>query len=109
MFQLISFRLALLFGLVAVLVGCGNVNAPAAQTGPTAGAPPTAPPPATAAQAPATAVAPAATRPASATAAQPPAPTAGQSGLSEGLTPEGYHYLGRADAPVTLVMYSDFL
>jgi protein-disulfide isomerase len=37
------------------------------------------------------------------------APTAGQSGIPEGATPEGYHVLGRADAPVTLVMYSDFL
>jgi hypothetical protein len=38
-----------------------------------------------------------------------PAPTAGQSGIPEGTTAEGYHVLGRADAPVTLVMYSDFL
>jgi hypothetical protein len=29
--------------------------------------------------------------------------------IPEGLTPEGYHFLGRADAPATLVMYSDFL
>jgi hypothetical protein len=29
--------------------------------------------------------------------------------IPQGLTPEGYHELGRADAPVTLVMYSDFL
>ncbi len=43
------------------------------------------------------------------------APTAGaaQAGdavaIPSGLTPEGYHMLGRPDAPVTLVMYSDFL
>ena len=39
-------------------------------------------------------------------AAQPENPTAT---IPEGLTPEGYHMLGRPDAPVTLVMYSDFL
>ena len=50
--------------------------------------------------------------PAQATAA---APTAGavQPGnvatIPDSLTPEGYHVLGRPDAPVTLVMYSDFL
>jgi hypothetical protein len=38
-----------------------------------------------------------------------PQPTAMSGALPEGLTPEGYHYLGRADAPATLVMYSDFL
>jgi hypothetical protein len=38
-----------------------------------------------------------------------PQPTAPGGALPEGLTPEGYHYLGRADAPATLVMYSDFL
>ena len=61
--------------------------------------------------------APAATQPATAPAAPtaPPqptvgsAPTAGQAGIPEGTTSEGYHVLGRADAPVTLVMYSDFL
>jgi hypothetical protein len=25
------------------------------------------------------------------------------------VTSEGYHFLGRSDAPATLVMYSDFL
>ena len=38
---------------------------------------------------------------------QPESP--GAAAIPEGLTPEGYHVLGRADAPVTLVMYSDFL
>jgi hypothetical protein len=33
----------------------------------------------------------------------------GQPAIAQGLTPEGYHMFGRADAPVTLVMYSDFL
>jgi hypothetical protein len=43
------------------------------------------------------------------------APTAGAAepaasgAIPESLTPEGYHVLGRPDAPVTLVMYSDFL
>jgi protein-disulfide isomerase len=43
------------------------------------------------------------------------APTAGATepaangAIPESLTPEGYHVLGRPDAPVTLVMYSDFL
>ncbi|MEO7908828.1 MAG: hypothetical protein ABIV47_04180 [Roseiflexaceae bacterium] len=64
--------------------------------------------------------------PAAPTAAVPSAPTAALSqataavrtasatepaaaGIPDGLTAEGYHVLGRPDAPVTLVMYSDFL
>lgn len=33
---------------------------------------------------------------------------ASQADVARGRTPEGYHYLGSPDAPVTLVMYSDF-
>jgi len=36
------------------------------------------------------------------------APTA-EAAIPEGVTAEGYHMLGRPDAPVTLTMYSDFL
>ena len=52
-----------------------------------------------------------------ATAAGTPAPAAptasaaqaGDAAIPSSLTPEGYHVFGRPDAPVTLVMYSDFL
>ena len=30
-------------------------------------------------------------------------------GLPQGITPDGHHYLGRLDAPVTMVEYGDFL
>jgi protein-disulfide isomerase len=60
--------------------------------------------------------APVATPTAATLAATVSAPTAaaaqavtGEMAIPQGLTPEGYHTLGRADAPVTLVMYSDFL
>ena len=36
-------------------------------------------------------------------------PEASAAAIPDSLTPEGYHLLGRTDAPVTLVMYSDFL
>lgn len=74
-----------LFALLALLAACGSASAPQA----------------------------AAPTPLRAKATAAPAPTAGQlatpAGVPEGLTPEGYHVRGKADAPVTLTMYSDFL
>jgi hypothetical protein len=44
-----------------------------------------------------------------ATATAAPQPATASAAIPEGLTPEGSHFLARADAPATLVMYSDFL
>jgi protein-disulfide isomerase len=103
-------------GLALVLLAaCGGEPTPASPA-PTAAPPTRAPAPATTAatiaptpstssgQGAATAQAPTAAP--TARAAQPENTTAS---IPDGLTPEGYHILGRADAPVTLVMYSDFL
>lgn len=53
------------------------------------------------------------TPPSSATPELAPSPTPESaidySELEQSVTPEGYQVLGRADAPVTMVMYSDFL
>jgi hypothetical protein len=43
---------------------------------------------------------------ASESAATPPAASVAAD-VDEGVTAEGYHFLGRADAPNTIVMYSD--
>jgi hypothetical protein len=90
------------------LVACGNVSTPAGAlpTATAAGGPPATAMPATAMSNPTAQSTPAAAI--TSIAAQPPAATA-ELAIPEGLTPEGYHELGRADAPVTLVMYSDFL
>jgi protein-disulfide isomerase len=93
--------------VLGLLAACGSQPSPASPA-PTAAAPPTRPPAAPTAAA---VIAP------TATASQIPAaaPTAGaaqpgnSAAIPESLTPEGYHILGRPDAPVTLVMYSDFL
>jgi hypothetical protein len=108
-------RRTVLLALFGALVACGNA-APAAQSPPAAapaGGQPTAPSlpttaPTIARPAGATAL-PAATLPVVVATAAAPEPTAASGALPEGLTPEGYHFLGRADAPATLVMYSDFL
>ena len=93
-----TIRRMFLLALLAMLAACGNA-VPATQGAPTA-APVVRQP--TSRSLPTAA----ATSPSTAAALQPPA--AGGA-LAEGLTPEGYHFLGRADAPATLVMYSDFL
>jgi protein-disulfide isomerase len=112
MFYTILRRLAGLLCAV-LLVACGRASTPAAQPAPSnppAGAPsntrataalPAAQP--TTARAPDTAI------PAAPTTTLAAPTTAPASGIPEGVTAEGYHYLGRPDAPVTLVMYSDFL
>jgi len=38
-----------------------------------------------------------------------PAPAGDYADIPQGVTPEGYQYLGDPAAPLTLVMYSDFL
>lgn len=79
--------IALLFILGLVLAACGQPTAVAPTAAPT------------------TAVAPSA---APSTAASPAA-ASGFATIAQGRTTEGYQVLGAADAPVTLVMYSDFL
>jgi len=101
-----SLRHVLLILVIGAFVAaCGN--APSASVPP---ASPTAVLPA-ATQTPAIASPVATTAPAVAspvaTAAAAPAPTAVAT-LERGRTPEGYHYLGSADAPITLQEYSDF-
>lgn len=106
MFHRAMFRLwaVLLLGLLAACASQPSTASPA----PTAAEPTRAPvaptaaavsaPTAAASQAPATAP--------TASAAQPENSAAA---IPNSLTAEGYHVLGRPDAPVTLVMYSDFL
>jgi hypothetical protein len=100
-----------LVALAALLAGCGQgastpaqsraTRAPATEALPAATAPLTTAP---------TAAATATIAAAAPTAAEPAPAAAGPfAGLAQGVTPEGYHTLGSPDAPVTLVMYSDFL
>ncbi len=92
---------------LVLLAACGN------QPAATGSAPTAAAPPATRARAPTAAAVIAPT--AAGTQASAAAPTVGAApagdtaAIPNSLTPEGYHMLGRPDAPVTLVMYSDFL
>ena len=106
-----TIRRSFLLALLGVLAACGSA-APAAQSPPTV-APTGAQPTARSAPAAApTSINVAATAPATAlvtVATAAPRPTTASGAIPEGLTPEGYHFLGRADAPATLVMYSDFL
>jgi hypothetical protein len=94
--------------LLGVLAACGAESAPAGPAA-TAVQPTHTPIAPTAAPTPAPTVALTQAPSAAPTAAagQPESP--GAAAIPEGLTPEGYHVLGQPDAPVTLVMYSDFL
>jgi hypothetical protein len=112
MTRMISVRFAMLLSMIGMLAACGNVSGPASQSAPssgsgqtggaaTSGSRPSASQPTAA---PVGGAMPAATR----SLAAQPVPTA-EAAITQGVTPEGYHFLGRADAPATLVMYSDFL
>jgi protein-disulfide isomerase len=92
---------------LTLLAACGGQPIPASPA-PSAAAPPTQAQaaPLTATLAPTTAADQAATAAPTASATQPEHTAVS---IPDGTTPEGYHMLGRADAPVTLVMYSDFL
>ena len=93
--------------MLSLLVACGSQPSPASPA-PTAAAQPT-----LALAAPTAAAMIAPTAAPSQTPAAAPTAGAAQPGaaatIPDSLTPEGYHVLGRPDAPVTLVMYSDFL
>jgi protein-disulfide isomerase len=103
---IITLRFALLLALIGMLAACGNANVPAAGIAPSAARPGSQPTP----QPIATVALPAASGPAAATVAPTKiAPATAGAAIPQGLTPEGYHFRGRADAPVTIVMYSDFL
>jgi protein-disulfide isomerase len=94
--------------MLGILAACGSQPIPASPA-PTAAAQPTRAP-----VGPTAAAVIAPTAAASQAPAAAPTASAAQAGNSaaaipDSLTPEGYHMLGRPDAPVTLVMYSDFL
>ena len=107
----IPLRLWALLAL-GILTACGGVSAPSG-TAPTALAParaPTSQPTAVAIAS--TSVPPTivATQPAPITVtSQPAATSVAEASIPEGVTAEGYHVLGRPDAPITLTNYSDFL
>ena len=91
-----------------LLAACGGASEPVAQAPSQPAATPA--PQATAVAAVTAAPSPVAQSLPTAAVAQPSAaPTAAVAGIPESTTLEGYHILGRADAPVTLTMYSDFL
>ena len=92
--------------MLGLLAACAS-QPQAASPAPTAGEPTRAPvaPTAAAVSAPTAAAVSAPT----AAASQPLATAAADAAIPNSLTAEGYHVLGRPAAPVTLVMYSDFL
>jgi hypothetical protein len=106
----ISLRLWAALAL-SLLTACGNASAPS-EIAPTALSPARAPTsrPIAVAPAPSSVLPTIATnQPAPVTIAAQPTTGVAEATIPEGVTPEGYHVLGRLDAPVTLTMYSDFL
>lgn len=88
MIHSIVLRILMLLGLGAMLAACGGAGGPGA-AGPTASS---------------------SGAPAAAGSGAPTAsPALSLDAIPQGLTPEGYHVLGRDDAPVTITDYSDFL
>lgn len=96
----------------ALLASCGGAGR-TAETGPgptSAPEPPTAAPTAPVPSLPAATALPVASSAAAPAQATAPAADAGRfADIPQSRTPEGYQVLGAPDAPVTLVMYSDFL
>ena len=90
---------------LALLAACGSQPIPASPAATAGGQPTRAPATPTAVIAPSAAVSQAPSAAPTAGAAQP----GNDAAIPDSLTAEGYHMLGRPDAPVTLVMYSDFL
>jgi protein-disulfide isomerase len=105
MFDRVMLRVWAMF-VLSLLAACGSQPSPASPA-PTAAQPTRAPavPTAAAVSAPTVVASQVTAAAPTAGAAEPAASGA----IPESLTPEGYHVLGRPDAPVTLVMYSDFL
>lgn len=98
--------------MVSLLAACGSDAKPAtlAPSQSLAATAPQAAAPATASTLPsATRSVPVTAQPTASISTEQTATLANDRDIPESVTAEGYHVLGRADAPVTLTMYSDFL
>jgi hypothetical protein len=92
-----------------LLAACGQQPAAAPTALPSAAAPAAAPTDAPAAAAPTLAAATSAPAPTLAASTPSAAPADDLATIAQGRTAEGYQALGAEGAPVTMVMYSDFL
>jgi len=89
---------------IAPLAPGVSATVTATQQEPTPSAPPT-----VVARATVTFTSPTSTPPAVNATIEPPRVALAYKGIEQGLTADGFPYLGRADAPITLTDYSDFL